>query len=67
MNNSIERLRPGRTGAFRYAVLDFDGTLSLIRQGWQEIMTPYFTDELCAFTGLEVIPTYPCPCSMHQI
>ena len=47
MNNSIERLRPGRTGAFRYAVLDFDGTLSLIRQGWQEIMTPYFTDELC--------------------
>ena len=32
----------------RYAVLDFDGTVSLIREGWQQIMTPYFTDELCA-------------------
>lgn len=31
---------------FRYAVLDFDGTLSLIRQGWQEIMIPYFTQML---------------------
>lgn len=49
MNNnvSIEIIRAGRTGRFRYAVLDFDGTISLIRQGWQEIMTPYFTDELC--------------------
>lgn len=33
---------------FRYAVLDFDGTVSLIREGWQKIMIPYFTDELCA-------------------
>ena len=32
----------------RYAVLDFDGTVSLIREGWQQIMTPYFTDELYA-------------------
>ena len=31
---------------FRYAVLDFDGTVSLIREGWQQIMIPYFTDEL---------------------
>lgn len=31
---------------FKYAVLDFDGTLSLIRQGWQEIMIPYFTQML---------------------
>ena len=30
----------------RYAVLDFDGTISLIREGWQQIMTPYFADEL---------------------
>jgi len=27
-------------------VFDFDGTLSLIRKGWQEIMTPYFTEVL---------------------
>lgn len=37
--------RPGHRP--RYAVLDFDGTISLIREGWQQIMTPYFTDELC--------------------
>ena len=28
-------------------VLDFDGAISLIREGWQQIMTSYFTDELC--------------------
>ena len=33
---------------FRYAVLDFDGTVSLIREGWQQIMVPYFTEELAA-------------------
>jgi hypothetical protein len=25
-----------------YLLLDFDGTLSLIRQGWPEVMTPMF-------------------------
>ena len=43
---SIEIIRPGKTGNFRYAVLDFDGTLSLIREGWQAIMIPYFADEM---------------------
>ena len=38
-------------GGFRYAVLDFDGTLSLVREGWQAIMIPYFTDELYATPG----------------
>lgn len=37
--------RPQNTN-FRYAVLDFDGTLSLIREGWQKIMIGYFTEEL---------------------
>jgi phosphoglycolate phosphatase-like HAD superfamily hydrolase len=31
---------------FRYALFDFDGTLSLIREGWQEIMIPYFIEVL---------------------
>lgn len=35
-------------GNFRHALFDFDGTLSLIRQGWQQIMIPYFTEELRA-------------------
>jgi phosphoglycolate phosphatase-like HAD superfamily hydrolase len=39
------RARP-REGTFRYAVLDFDGTLSLIREGWQKIMIDLFAEEL---------------------
>lgn len=33
---------------FKVALFDFDGTLSLIREGWQEIMIPYFIEEFCA-------------------
>lgn len=29
-------------GRFRSVLFDFDGTISLIRQGWQEVMKPYF-------------------------
>jgi len=38
--------RRDRKEPFAYAVLDFDGTISLIREGWQQIMVPYFIDEL---------------------
>jgi len=35
----IEIIRPGIERAdYRFAVFDFDGTLSLIREGWREIM-----------------------------
>ena len=37
---------PDRGTAFRYALFDFDGTISLIREGWQDIMIPYFIDVL---------------------
>ena len=43
---SIEVIRPLVHPAFRSAVLDFDGTISLIREGWQQIMTPYFVEVL---------------------
>lgn len=33
---------------FHHAVLDFDGTISLIREGWQTVMTDYFLRELLA-------------------
>ena len=33
-------------GAFRFALFDFDGTLSLIREGWQNVMLPFFVEEL---------------------
>jgi D-sedoheptulose 7-phosphate isomerase len=37
---------PPKNAGFRCALFDFDGTLSLIREGWQEIITPYFIDVL---------------------
>jgi phosphoglycolate phosphatase-like HAD superfamily hydrolase len=33
-------------GRIRHAVFDFDGTLSLVREGWQAVMAPMFVDEL---------------------
>lgn len=33
-------------GHFRFALFDFDGTISLIREGWQKIMKGYFIEEL---------------------
>ncbi len=35
-------------GEIRHAVFDFDGTLSLLRVGWQQIMTDYFDEVLAA-------------------
>ena len=40
INPNIER------GKIRYALFDFDGTVSLIREGWQEIMIPMMVDLL---------------------
>jgi len=46
---SIEIANPDAPrGAFRFALFDFDGTLSLIREGWQDVMVPYFVEELRA-------------------
>ena len=54
---SIEVVNPhAPRGSFRFAVFDFDGTISLIREGWQQIMIPYFTDELAACPGARDIP-----------
>lgn len=41
---------PGR-GGFKSALFDFDGTISLIRQGWQDIMKPYFLSVLMETPG----------------
>ncbi len=37
-------------GPFRAAIFDFDGTLSLLRRNWQDVMIPMMVDEL-ANTG----------------
>lgn len=44
---SIEIIRPlTNIGRIRFALFDFDGTLSLIREGWQAVMIPYFVEEI---------------------
>ncbi len=40
-----ERVARGR---FHSVLLDFDGTISLVREGWQQIMKPYFREVLAA-------------------
>src|SRR4051794_25366689 len=45
--DEIEVLRPGLPrGRFRSVLFDFDGTLSLIREGWPQIMIPMMVDVL---------------------
>jgi phosphoglycolate phosphatase-like HAD superfamily hydrolase len=45
----FEILRPDLTrGRFRSALFDFDGTLSLLREGWPQVMIPMMVDELRA-------------------
>ena len=48
----FEVVRPWKDYHIRYAMFDFDGTISLIRQGWQDIMIPYFV-EVLKETGTE--------------
>lgn len=41
---SIEIVEKPKNQKFRCALFDFDGTISLIREGWQQIMIPYFCE-----------------------
>jgi phosphoglycolate phosphatase len=46
-NTHIEIIRPHlERGLIRHALFDFDGTLSLIREGWQGIMIPMMVEVL---------------------
>ena len=43
----IEPIRPQATAAHaRVALFDFDGTLSLIRSGWVDVMVPMMVEIL---------------------
>jgi phosphoglycolate phosphatase-like HAD superfamily hydrolase len=47
LHDEIEVLRPDLPrGRFRSALFDFDGTLSLIREGWPQVMIPMMVGEL---------------------
>src|ERR1700687_4928534 len=46
-DDEIEILRPNLPrGHFRSVLFDFDGTLSLIREGWPQVMIPMMVDVL---------------------
>ena len=46
-SDEIEVLRPDLVrGRFRSAIFDFDGTLSLIREGWPQVMIPMMVEFL---------------------
>ena len=46
-NSNIEIINPNITrGKIKFAIFDFDGTISLIREGWQQIMIPMMVDSL---------------------
>jgi phosphoglycolate phosphatase-like HAD superfamily hydrolase len=50
----MEIVRPdalSRLGDVRYAVFDFDGTISVIRQGWEHIMVPLMVEMICGDAG----------------
>src|SRR5258708_17431098 len=47
LNDEIEILRPDLPrGRFRSVLFDFDGPLSLIREGWPQVMIPMMVEVL---------------------
>ena len=51
-SGSIEVRRPDLpVGRFRHAVLDFDGTLSVIREGWERVMVPLMVEMIVGTEG----------------
>jgi phosphoglycolate phosphatase len=47
----LRLVKPGiaaRLGRIRHVLFDFDGTLSLLRQGWEEVMVPLMVEAMCA-------------------
>lgn len=54
---SIEIVRPRKFGQTpKHALFDFDGTLSLIREGWMDIMVPLLTAHLLPYAHAHETP-----------
>ncbi|MCD6088138.1 HAD family hydrolase [Candidatus Bathyarchaeota archaeon] len=50
MNQWMEIVNPDvkmKVGNIRYALIDFDGTISVIRQGWEDVMIPLMIEMIC--------------------
>jgi phosphoglycolate phosphatase-like HAD superfamily hydrolase len=49
-SNAVRILRPevqSRLGHVRHVLFDFDGTLSVLRQGWEAVMVPVMVEAIC--------------------
>ena len=54
MSVPLEIVRPGADASqARVVLFDFDGTLSLIRAGWVDVMVPMMLEELVALNSGE--------------
>lgn len=47
---NVELIRDIQRGQFKYVLFDFDGTISLLREGWQGIMHPLMVEMICGDT-----------------
>ncbi len=50
LEDTIRILHPdvvNRLGCIRHVLFDFDGTLSVLRQGWEEVMIPLMVESIC--------------------
>lgn len=43
----IQVVREVERGRFKHALFDFDGTVSLLREGWQQVMGPMMAEMIC--------------------
>ena len=54
---NVEFITDFEPGRFQHVLFDFDGTISLLREGWQSIMEPMMIQAICASSEptLEVV------------
>ena len=55
-NTSIEIIREIEGANIQHALFDFDGTISLVRDGWQSVMVPMMVDVLLKETQTDETP-----------
>ena len=49
----LKVINPGigsRLGQIRHALFDFDGTISVLREGWEDVMRPLMIEMICGIT-----------------
>ena len=51
------RLFSDRLGRIRHVLFDFDGTLSVLRQGWEEVMIPLMVEAICGLSARQSAPS----------